>query len=491
MAEANQPNRGGATSGAVRGSRAAELGSDVAKRERFGSRLGFILISAGCAIGLGNVWRFPYITGEYGGAAFVLMYLVFLVILGLPVMVMEFAVGRASQKSSAVAFDTLQPSRKWHWFSWWGYIGCMVLMMFSTTVGGWMLSFVVKMGTGAFNGLDSAGVGAVFNDMLANPTELVGWMLVVIVLGFLVCSLGLQKGVERITKVMMIALFAVLSVLVVRAVTLPGAQEGLAFYLMPDFGKLFAGGWGTFADAVFAAMGQAFFTVSVGVGSMSIFGSYIDKRYRLTGEALRIAGLDTLVAFMAGLIIFPACFAFGVEPGSGPGLVFITLPSVFSQMPFGQLWGTLFFLFMSFAALSTVIAVFENIMSFSMDEWGWSRNKACLVNGVALALLSLPCVLGFNVWAGVEVPGIGNIQAIEDFLMSNNVLPLGALVFLLFCTTRRGWGWDAFVREADTGEGARFPRWARGYVRFALPALILAVFVAGYVPIVQVWLGMV
>ena len=459
-------------------------------REKFGSRLGFILISAGCAIGLGNVWRFPYIAGEYGGAAFVLMYLVFLVILGLPVMVMEFAVGRASQKSAAAAFDTLQPSRKWHWFSWWGYIGCMVLMMFYTTVGGWMLSFVVKMATGAFNGLDSAGVGEVFNAMLANPTELVGWMLVVIVLGFLVCSLGLQKGVERITKVMMIALFAVLAVLVVRAVTLPGAQEGLAFYLMPDFGKLFAGGWGTFADAVFAAMGQAFFTVSVGVGSMSIFGSYIDKRYRLTGEALRIAGLDTLVAFMAGLIIFPACFAFGVEPGSGPGLVFITLPSVFSQMPFGQLWGTLFFLFMSFAALSTVIAVFENIMSFSMDEWGWSRNKACLVNGVALALLSLPCVLGFNVWAGVEVPGIGNIQAIEDFLMSNNVLPLGALVFLLFCTTRRGWGWDAFLREADTGEGARFPRWARGYVRFALPVLILAVFVAGYVPIVQVWLGM-
>ena len=470
-------------------------GAGVAKRERFGSRLGFILISAGCAIGLGNVWRFPYITGEYGGAAFVLMYLVFLVILGLPVMVMEFAVGRASQKSSAAAFDTLQPSRKWHWFSWWGYIGCMVLMMFYTTVGGWMLSFVVKMGTGAFNGLDSAGVGAVFNDMLANPTELVGWMLVVIVLGFLVCSLGLQKGVERITKVMMICLLGIMAVLVVRAVTLPGGLEGLKFYLIPDFGKLFAGAttaeqWATFGDAVYAAMGQAFFTLSLGISAMEIFGSYIGKERSLTGEALRICGLDTAVALVAGLIIFPACFAFGVEPGSGPGLVFITLPSVFSQMPVGQLWGTLFFLFMSFAALSTVVAVFENIMSFSMDEWGWSRNRACLVNGIALALLSLPCVLGFNVWAGVEVPGIGNIQAIEDFLMSNNVLPLGALVFLLFCTSKRGWGWDAFLREADTGEGARFPRWARGYVRFALPALILAVFVAGYVPIVQVWLGM-
>ena len=474
---------------------ANEAGAGVAKRERFGSRLGFILISAGCAIGLGNVWRFPYITGEYGGAAFVLMYLVFLVILGLPVMVMEFAVGRASQKSSAAAFDTLQPSRKWHWFSWWGYIGCMVLMMFYTTVGGWMLSFVVKMGTGAFNGLDSAGVGAVFNDMLANPTELVGWMLVVIVLGFLVCSLGLQKGVERITKVMMICLLGIMAVLVVRAVTLPGGLEGLKFYLIPDFGKLFAGAttaeqWATFGDAVYAAMGQAFFTLSLGISAMEIFGSYIGKERSLTGEALRICGLDTAVALVAGLIIFPACFAFAVEPGSGPGLVFVTLPSVFNQMPLGQLWGALFFVFMSFAALSTVVAVFENIMSFSMDEWGWSRNRACLVNGIALALLSLPCVLGFNVWAGVEVPGIGNIQAIEDFLMSNNVLPLGALVFLLFCTSKRGWGWDAFLREADTGEGTRFPRWARGYVRFALPVLILAVFVAGYVPIVQTWLGL-
>ena len=344
-------------------------GAGVAKRERFGSRLGFILISAGCAIGLGNVWRFPYITGEYGGAAFVLMYLVFLVILGLPVMVMEFAVGRASQKSSAAAFDTLQPSRKWHWFSWWGYIGCMVLMMFYTTVGGWMLSFVVKMGTGAFNGLDSAGVGAVFNDMLANPTELVGWMLVVIVLGFLVCSLGLQKGVERVTKVMMVCLLGIMAVLVVRAVTLPGGLEGLKFYLVPDFGKLFAGAtsaeqWATFGDAVYAAMGQAFFTLSLGISAMEIFGSYIGKERSLTGEALRICGLDTAVALVAGLIIFPACFAFAVEPDSGPGLVFVTLPSVFNQMPMGQLWGALFFVFMSFAALSTIIAVFENLISW-------------------------------------------------------------------------------------------------------------------------------
>ncbi len=460
-------------------------------REQFGSRLGFILISAGCAIGLGNVWRFPYITGEYGGAAFVLLYLLFLVIFALPILVMEFAVGRASQKGVARSFDDLEPQgSKWHRFKWAALAGNYLLMMFYTTVAGWMLAFMLLTAMGTFNGMDASGVEGVFNGLLANPLEMTAFMLAVVVIGVLVTRAGLRNGVERVTKLMMVALFAVLAVLCVRAITLPGAEAGLEFYLMPDFGKLFAGGWGTFADAVFAAMGQAFFTVSVGVGSMSIFGSYIDKRHRLAGEALRICGLDTAVALVAGLIIFPACFAFGVEPGSGPGLVFITLPSVFEQMPFGQLWGTLFFLFMSFAALSTVIAVFENIMSFGMDQWGWSRKKSCLVNGIALALLSLPCVLGFNVWAGVEVPGIGNIQAIEDFLMSNNVLPLGALVFLLFCTSKRGWGWKAFVAEADTGKGLGFPRWARGYMRFVLPVLILAVFVMGYVPIVRTWMGL-
>ena len=460
-------------------------------REKFGSRLGFILISAGCAIGLGNVWRFPYIVGQYGGAAFVLLYLLFLVVFALPILVMEFAVGRASQKGVARSFDELEPAgSKWHRFKWAALAGNYLLMMFYTTVAGWMLAFMAFSGAGTFEGLDAGAVEGVFNGLLADPLMMVAFMLVVVLIGVLVTRAGLRNGVERITKTMMAALFAVLAVLVVRAVTLPGAEEGLSFYLMPDFAKLFEGGWGTFVDAVFAAMGQAFFTVSVGVGSMSIFGSYIDKRYRLTGEALRVAGLDTLVAIMAGLIIFPACFAFGVEPGSGPGLVFITLPSVFSQMPVGQLWGTLFFLFMSFAALSTIIAVFENIMSFSMDQWGWSRKRSCAVNGLMLALLSLPCVLGFNVWAGVEVPGVGNIQAIEDFLVSNNVLPLGGLVFLLFCTTRRGWGFDAFLQEADAGAGLRFPRWARGYVRFVLPALIVIVFVAGYVPILQVWLGL-
>ena len=398
---------------------------------------------------------------------------------------------RASRKSPVRAYQALEkPGQKWHIHGYLTLIGCYLLMMFYTTVAGWMIVFMLFSGTGTFEGLDARGVEGVYNTMLADPVQMVAFMLAVVLIGVLVTRAGLRNGVERITKVMMIALFAVLAVLVVRAVTLPGAQEGLAFYLMPDFGKLFAGGWGTFADAVFAAMGQAFFTVSVGVGSMSIFGSYIDKRYRLTGEALRIAGLDTLVAVMAGLVIFPACFAFGVEPGAGPGLVFVTLPSVFSHMPFGQLWGALFFLFMSFAALSTVIAVFENIVGFSMDEWGMPRTKACIVNGIALALLSLPCVLGFNLWAGVEVPGIGNILDIEDFLISNTVLPIGSLVLLLFCTTKRGWGWNAFIREADTGAGIGFPHWTRLYVRYVLPGLITVVFVAGYVPIVRTWLGM-
>ncbi|BAK43570.1 sodium-dependent transporter [Eggerthella sp. YY7918] len=466
-----------------------------AHRERFGTRLGFILISAGCAIGLGNVWRFPYITGEYGGAAFVVMYLVFLIILGLPVMVMEFAVGRASQKSAAQAFDTLQPSGRWHWFSWWGYIGCMVLMMFYTTVGGWMLSFVVKMGTGAFNGLDSAGVAAVFGDMLANPTELIGWMLVVIVLGFLVCSLGLQKGVERITKVMMVCLLGIMVLLVVRAVTLPGGLAGLEFYLIPDFDKLFAGAtpseqWGTFADAVFAAMGQAFFTLSLGISAMEIFGSYIGKERSLTGEALRICGLDTAVALMAGLIIFPACFAFAVQPDSGPGLVFVTLPSVFNQMPFGQLWGALFFVFMSFAALSTIIAVFENLISWSMDKWGWDRKRAVARTALIVTVLSLPCALGFNVLSGVTIPAIGDIQSIEDFVVSNNLLPLGSLFYVLFCVTRKGWGWDNFLAEADTGRGVKFPAWSRLWLKFGIPILIVAIFIMGYVPKFSIWFGL-
>ncbi len=465
-------------------------------REKFGSRLGFILISAGCAIGLGNVWRFPYIVGQYGGAAFVLLIIFFLIVFALPILVMEFAVGRASRKGVAGSFNKLEPScSRWHRFKWVAFGGNYLLMMFYTTITGWMLAFMVKSAMGVFDGLDAAGVNGVYNDMLANPLEMTVFMLITVAIGMVVTRAGLQKGIERVTKVMMAVLFVLLIVLCVRTVTLPGAQAGLEFYLMPDFGKLFAGAtpaeqWTTFFDAVYAAMGQAFFMVSVGAGSMSIFGSYIGKERSLAGEALNVAGLDVLVAIMAGLIIFPACFAYGVEPGAGPGLVFVTLPSVFAQMWGGAVWGALFFLFLSFAALSTVIAVFEMLVSFCMDQWGFLRQRAALVNGIALALLSLPCVLGFNLWAGAEIPGIGNIQAVEDFLMSNNVLPLGALVFLLFCTTKRGWGWDAFLREADEGQGLKFPRWARGYVRFVLPALILVVFVAGWLPIIQSWLGL-
>lgn len=465
------------------------------ERERFGSRLGFILVSAGCAIGLGNVWRFPYITGEYGGAAFVVLYLIFLVIFALPVLVMEFAAGRASQRSIARSYDELEPEGgKWHRFKWVGLAGNYLLMMFYTVVAGWMLAFMVKSAMGEFNGASTEHVASVFGQLLADPVQMTIYMLIIVAIGVITTRAGLKNGVERVSKVMMVALFVVLVALCVRAVTLPGAEEGLEFYLMPDFGKLFAGNtpaeqWATFGDAVYAALGQAFFTVSVGMGSMAIFGSYIGKDRRLTGEAVRVGVLDTLVALMAGLVIFPSCFAFGVEPASGPSLVFITLPIVFNAMPLGQLWGTLFFLFMSFAALSTVIAVFETIMAFSMDQWGVRREKACLVNGALIALLSIPCVLGFNVLSGVAIPGIGDIQSIEDFLVSNNILPLGGLFLVMFVTSKRGWGWKNFLAEADTGEGLRFPAWSYRYMKYVLPVGVVIIFVLGYAPIVSTWLG--
>ena len=462
----------------------------VQKREHFASRLGFILIAAGCAIGIGNVWRFPYITGEYGGAAFVLLYLIFLVILGLPVMVMEFAVGRASQRSAAQAFDVLEPKRRWHWFSWWGYIGCMILMMFYTTVGGWMLSYIPKLASGQFAGANADAAGTAFNAMLANPTELIGWMMLCIIIGFVICSLGLQKGVERITKLMMATLFVVMILLCIRAVTLPGAAEGVAFYLLPDFSRMFENGWSGFGEAVYAAMGQAFFSLSLGIAAMEIFGSYIDKKRSLTGEAISVTALNTVVAILAGLIIFPACFAYGVSPDQGPSLVFVTLPVVFGQMPLGELWGALFFLFMSFAALSTVIAVFENLISWTMDKWGCSRLRAVAINGVLVAVLSLPCALGFNVWSGFVVPGIGDIQTLEDFIVSNNMLPLGSLIFVLFCTTRYGWGWKNFLKEADAGDGIKFPQWSRIWVTYGIPVLIIIIFIMGYTPKIAAWLGL-
>ncbi len=457
------------------------------EREQFKSRLGFILISAGCAVGLGNVWRFPYIVGEYGGAAFIILYLIFLAALGIPIMVMEFAVGRASKKGIARAFNELEPKGSWwHRFKWVGFCGLYLLMMFYTTVAGWMLAYIPKMATAPFGmGMDVSGM---FDSLLADPVELVVWMVVACLISLLVCSLGLQKGVERITKVMMVCLLLLIGILAIRACTLPGAGEGIAFYLLPDFGRLFASPE-QFSDATFAALGQAFFTLSIGIGSMEIFGSYIDKKYSLMGEAVRIAGLDTFVAVVTGLIIFPACFAFSVSPDSGPGLVFITLPAVFEQMWMGNLWATLFFIFMGFAAISTVIAVFEGILSFWMDQWGMTRKKAVLINCVLIPVLSLPCALGFNVWSGVELPGIGNIQAIEDFLVSNNLLVLGSLVFVLFCVTKRGWGWKSFLAEANEGQGMRFPAWLRGWMSIGVPALIIVILLMGWIPLIATWIG--
>ena len=448
-------------------------------RERFSSRLGFILISAGCAVGLGNVWRFPYITGQYGGAAFVLVYLIFLVLLGLPIMVMEFSVGRASQKSAARSFHVLEPAgTKWHLQGYACLAGNYLLMMFYTTVGGWMAAYIFKTLTGEFKGLDSDGVAAVFNDMLARPGYMTFWMVLVVLLSFFICSLGLQKGVERITKAMMSCLFLILLILCIRSVTLPGASEGLRFYLIPDFTRFTENGVG---NTIFAAMGQAFFTLSLGIGAMAIFGSYIGKDRSLTGETINICLLDTLVAFLAGLIIFPSCFAFGVDPGQGPGLVFITLPNIFNQMVGGRIFGVLFFVFMTFAAQSTIIAVFENIISFSMDLFGTSRKKTVLINGIAIILLSLPCVFGFNIWSGFQPMGAGStIQDLEDFIVSNNLLPLGSMVYLLFCTSRYGWGWKNFLAEADTGKGVKFPAWARVYVSYILPLIVLFIFIMGY-----------
>ena len=420
-------------------------------REKFSSRIGFLLISAGCAIGLGNVWRFPFITGQYGGAAFVLIYLFFLIILGLPILVMEYAVGRASQKSIARSFQVLEPKgTKWHWYSYVGMAGNYPAQIENT-----------------------------FGTMLSDPKAQIFWMLVVIALGFLVCSLGLQNGVEKITTVMMSCLFIVILVLIVRSVTLDGASAGLKFYLIPDFAAVKKQGVMT---VVSAAMGQAFFTLSLGIGAIAIFGSYIDKSRRLTGEAISVAILDTLVALMAGLVIFPACFAFGVNPGSGPNLVFITLPNVFNEMPGSRIWGAMFFLFMSFAALSTIIAVFQNILSFAQDLWGWSLKKAIVFNAALIIVLSLPCALGFNVWSFIQPLGAGTtIQDLEDFIVSNNILPIGSLIYLLFCVTKYGWGWDNFMKEANEGKGIKFPKWPRIYITYILPLIVLFIFVQGYI----------
>ena len=447
------------------------------KRESFQSRLGFLLVSAGCAIGIGNVWKFPYVTGENGGGVFVLFYLLFLIIMGVPVLTMELAVGRGSRKSAVQGYKALEPAgSRWHIHGWFCVVGCYLLMMYYTTVSGWMLGYFFKFAGGTFTGLAGDDVDGVFFSMLASSGEMTVWMAVTVVAGILVCSLGLQNGLERITKVMMLGLLGLIVVLAVHSLLLPGAAEGVSFYLLPDFARAAEMGLG---KVITASMNQAFFTLSLGIAAMEIFGSYMSRDNTLTGEAIRICSLDTFVALMSGLIIFPACFSFGVEPAQGPSLIFMTLPRVFVNMAGGRLWGALFFLFMTFASFSTVIAVFENLLASCIDNFGWSRKKAAAVNLVFILIASLPCVLGYNVWADFH-PLLGkDVLDSEDFLVSNLLLPLGSLVYLLFCVTRWGWGFDKYLAEANTGAGVKMPRWLKPYFQFILPVLVLVILLQG------------
>ena len=448
------------------------------ERERLGSRLGFILISAGCAIGIGNVWKFPYMAGQGGGGAFVLFYLLFLLILGLPIMTMEFAVGRASQKSPVKAYYALEkPGQKWHIHGYITLIGCYLLMMFYTTVAGWMLHYFYLTATGKFTGLDSDAVASQFNTMLSQPQVMGFWMVIIVIAGILICSIGLQNGLEKVTKVMMISLLFIMVILAINSFFMDGAKEGLSFYLIPDFERMKEIG---IIKTITGAMNQAFFTLSLGIGAMSIFGSYIGKERSLLGESLNIALLDTFVAITSGLIIFPACFTFHVDQTSGPGLIFITLPNIFNHIPMGKLWGSLFFIFMSFAAFSTILAVFENIISCGMELTGWSRKKSSFINAIAIILLSVPCVLGYNLWSSDIFAVFGGaVLDFEDFLVSNLFLPLGSLVYLLFCTSRYGWGWKNFTTEANTGKGLKIKNWMRGYITYILPLIVLFIFFFG------------
>lgn len=452
----------------------------IMKREGFQSRLGFLLVSAGCAVGIGNVWKFPYVTGANGGGVFVLFYLLFLIIMGVPVLTMELAVGRASRKSAVLGYRTLEPAgSKWHIHGWFCVAGCCLLMMYYTTVSGWMLGYFFKFAAGSFTGLAGDAVDGVFFNMQGSAGEMSAWMVITVLAGFLVCSFGLQKGLERITKVMMIGLLGLISVLAVHSLMLPGGMEGVKFYLLPDFGRAMKAGLG---NVVTAAMNQAFFTLSLGIAAMEVFGSYMKRDHTLTSEAVRICSLDTFVALMAGLIIFPACFSFGVEPDQGPSLIFMTLPRVFVNMAGGRLWGTLFFLFMTFASFSTVIAVFENLQANCIDNFGWSRRKSAVWNCVFILIASMPCVLGYNVWSGVHLIGGRDVLDSEDFIVSNLLLPLGSLVYLLFCVTKYGWGYDKFLEEANAGEGLKMPRGLKAYFQFILPVLILIILLQGLVP---------
>ncbi|MCI8718864.1 MAG: sodium-dependent transporter [Lachnospiraceae bacterium] len=448
------------------------------KRENFKSRLGFILISAGCAIGIGNVWKFPYVTGQNGGGIFVLFYLVFLIALGVPVMTMEFAVGRASRKSVIECYQTLEkPGSKWHLHGYVAMIGNYMLMMFYTTVAGWMLSYFYRFVKNDFAGVTPEETAGKFSHMLEDPAGMTFWMVVIVIGGFLICSFGLQGGVEKISKPMMIGLLALIVILAVNSVMLEGGAEGLKFYLIPDWKKVEEVG---LFNVIIAALNQSFFTLSLGIGAMEIFGSYMSRDRTLLGESLRISILDTFVAIVSGLIIFPACFAYGVDPKAGPELIFITLPNVFSAMPGGRFWGSLFFLFMTFASFSTIIAVFENIIACCMDKWKLSRKKASLINGIILLAASMPCVLGYNVWSSFQPRGEGStVLDLEDFIVSNLLLPIGSLIFLLFCVTKWGWGFDKYLEEANSGEGIKFPRILKGYVTYVIPCIIIVILILG------------
>lgn len=446
------------------------------EREKLGSRLGFILLSAGCAIGVGNVWKFPWMAGQYGGGAFVLIYLIFLVILGLPVMTMEFSLGRASQSSPVMLYQKLQkPGQKWHLHGYAALIANFLLMMFYSSVAGWILYYFVSFISGNMTGITNEQSQSLFGSMLSSPAVTVGFMAIVVVLGFLILSVGLQNGVERVTKYMMILLLLLMVVLAVNSFTLPGAKEGLAFYLKPDLSKIDG-------NVIVGAMNQAFFTLSLGIGSMAIFGSYIGKERALMGESKNILILDTFVAIVAGLIIFPACFTFDVEPGVGPSLLFVAMAKVFNNMTGGRWWGSLFFMFMFFAAMSTIIAVFENILACVRELTGWGRKKACIICGVAILILSLPCALGFNLWSEfVPFASGSSVLDLEDFLVSNCFLPIGALCYVLFCVTKKGWGFKNFMAEANTGEGMKVKKWMKPYMTFVLPAIIVFVFIIGII----------
>lgn len=450
------------------------------EREGFGSRIGFILVSAGCAIGIGNVWKFPYMAGKYGGAIFVLFYLLFLVIMGLPVMTMELSVGRASRKSAVLSYKALEKEGgKWHIHGWFCIIGCYLLMMYYTTVSGWMLSYAWKFLTGKFEGVASGSTGDVFGNMLASPAEMAVFMAITVVLGFAVLSLGVKKGLERITKVMMTGLLILIIILAIHSIMLPGGGEGLKFYLAPNVENVKSVG---LFNLIVGAMNQAFFTLSLGIAAMEIFGSYMSKDNSILSESIVIICLDTFVAIMAGLIIFPACSAYGVSPDQGPSLIFITLPELFIGMPGGRIWGTLFFIFMSFASFSTVIAVFENLVAWPTDNWGWSRGKSVACNLIFILVASLPCVFGYNIWSNLHIIGARDILDSEDFLVSNILLPLGALVYTLFCVSRYGWGFDKYLAETNAGEGMKMSAKLRPYLAYVLPVLILVIFIVGLIP---------